>query len=129
MATGQMIDTKRYAYPRVKIRGKDGKARYSAGNQDAVARAMLGMDKAALVATMKANKLEDKCAKHSKGKNSGHFRMILGQALRGKVNRDEAVKVRGITITKLSQKVALPAGFTQEPIKARPNGAKKGKKK
>lgn len=119
--SGQMLDVKRYQYSRIKIRNKDGKAIYSAGNKDAVARAMLGLDKAGLVEVMNDHDLKDKVGKHAKGKNVGHFRMILGQALRGMVNRGEKVKVQGHVIKDLKQAVPLPSGWTEEKI-GKPNG-------
>jgi hypothetical protein len=127
---GNIIDVEHYNYKRIKFRkGKDGKAQYSAGNQDAVAISMLGAEKADLIKIMNDNKLGEELGKHSRGKNVGHFRMILGQALRGKVNREEPVKINGNTITKLTQKVEPPKGVTIEPIKPREKGAGGGAKK
>ena len=99
-----VIDVSDRDYKVTRIRGKDGRIRHSRSNGDAVAMAMLGMSHEALGKVMKANGL-DRLKPYLDSKNPGHFRMILGQALRGMVRRDEEVIIGRNSITKLTQKV------------------------
>lgn len=117
--TGQVIDTKKFQYLRIKIRNYEGKVFYSANNKDAVSRLLFGMTKEAMLEVMHTNGLDARLAKH-KTKNLGHFRMILGQSLRHLVLKGMAIRVGGIMVTSLDQKVPWPEGFREEPIERRP---------
>lgn len=109
---GQVLDTKKYKYERAKVRGPDGKARYTAGNKDAVAKSLLGMSKQDLLDVAKANGL--KMEGHYESRNSGHFRMIVGQALRSILIKGGKIVIRGVEIAALDQKVAWPEGYAEE---------------
>ena len=80
-----------------------------------------------MIKVMKDNHLEEKLSRHLKGKNPGHFRMMLGQALRGMVGRKTPVKIKGQTISRLNQKVELMRGLEEEKIT--PRAVKNRKKK
>lgn len=110
--SGQVVDTKKYKYDRIKVRGPDGVARYTAGNKDAVAKCLIGMSKEDLLQVAKGNGL--KMAEHYKARNSGHFRMIVGQALRSIVQKGGKVQINGVEIESLAQKVEWPKGFAEE---------------
>lgn len=100
------IDRAKYNYETTKVRDKDGKVRHSAGNGDAIASAMLGMTHDDMVATVKANGLNDKMAKHITGAvNTGMFRMALGNVLRGLVRKGTPVTIGAHTVKKLDQKI------------------------
>jgi len=129
MSSGQILDTEKYKYDRMKVRDKSGKVRYSANNGDSIARAMVGMVKEDLIVVMKKNGLEEKLSKHTRGKSPGHFRMILGQALRGMVGRGEQVVIRGQQINTLKQRVSLPSGLSEEKITPRTAPKRTRKKK
>lgn len=101
------IATGEYDYERVAIRNKDGSLRYSSGNMDAVAKAMLihVADGGTTEQVVSKNKLDVK----PKGKRSeGLFRMAIGGALRAKVRAGEPVIIGKITVKSLKQKIALP---------------------
>ncbi|MDD1762968.1 MAG: hypothetical protein LUQ59_12125 [Methanothrix sp.] len=103
--TNVVIDTSKYDYKTLRVRDRNGKLRHSVSNGDAVSLAMLNMDHDALVNVMLANKLEDRFSKHAKTLNHGHFRMILGQALRALVRRGKKVKIGKHRIEALDQKI------------------------
>lgn len=109
---GQVVDTTKYKYDRIKVRGPDGKARYTAGNKDAVAKSLLGMPKQELFDTATANglKLDD----HFRLRNDGHFRMIVGQALRSVIIKGGEVVIRKVQIKSLDQQVEWPKGYAEE---------------
>lgn len=107
-----VVDVSKYKYNRIKVRGPDGVARYSAGNQDAVAKALTGMNKQQLFDVSLANGL--KLDTHFKLRNDGHFRMIVGQALRNIIIKGGKIDVNGVEITNLGQAVEWPAGYAQE---------------
>lgn len=110
---GQVVDVSKYKYDRVKVRGPDGVARYSAGNKDAIAKSLMGFSKKELLVVAEANGLD--LSKHFKQRNSGHFRMIVGQALRSIIKKKGTVWVRYAEINSLSQKVGWPEGYSEEP--------------
>ncbi len=114
----QVLDTPRYKYKRIRVRGKDGVVRYSANNGDPVARLMLGAGKDELVKTMAENGLTERLGPHST-KNAGHFRMVLGQALRMLVKKKLPITIGGVEVRSLTQKVPLPHGYKEEKIKPR----------
>lgn len=117
--SGQVLNTGKYKYPRMKVRdAKTGLVRYSANNGDAVTRGLLGMTKDELVKVMCDNGLEERLGHHMH-KNAGHFRMVIGQALRSIVVKGGRVGVRGISIASLDQKIALKSGLTEEAIMPR----------
>ena len=102
-----VIATGDYDYERVKVRNKDGSVRYSTGNQDAVARAMLIHVTAGgtVEQVVARNKLDVK----PRGKRSeGLFRMAVGGALRGRVRNGEPVTIGKIVVKSLAQRIALP---------------------
>lgn len=109
---GQVVDVTKYKYDRVKVRGPDGKARYTAGNKDAVAKSLLGMTKKEVFDEATANGL--KMAEHFKLRNDGHFRMIVGQALRSVVIKGGVITLRGVEIKTLDQEIPWPKGYTEE---------------
>lgn len=104
--TAKMIDRDKYDYQPVRYTDAAGKTRHSAGNGDALARALLGLDLEAVIKVAKANGLDDLVKKHQSNKtvNAGQFRMILGNALRALVRKGEEVAVNGTVIKKLDQK-------------------------
>jgi hypothetical protein len=108
-----MADTfnalKERGYARTKIIGSDGKARHSASNGDALARALLiyvagGGD---LTKLAKVNGLQDRISVETLS-NQGLARMTLGNMLRALVKRGEPVTVGDLTVKSLDQKVMLP---------------------
>lgn len=124
----KMIDRSKYDYQTTRVIGKDGKVRHSAGNGDAIARALLGLAHDEIVRVIKQNGLQDKLGKHIDQVNPGQLRMFVGNSLRGMVRRGEAVTVGKHVIKSLDQHVevdeAPPAGAKAE--KAPPKAAKKG---
>lgn len=115
---GQILDTQRYKYKRIRVRGPDGKVLYSANNGDPVARLMLGAGKDELVKVMAENGLTGRLGQHS-AKNAGHFRMVLGQALRVLLKRSIPIMINGVEVKSLTQRVPLPKGYKEEKIKPR----------
>lgn len=114
-----MIDRGRYDYERVKFRDPStGKIRHSAGNGDAVARAMLGLNVGQVVHTAMTAGLDELVSKHSdkRTSNPGQFRMIVGNALRALVRKGTSVQIGDHLVKKLDQKVALPP--VDEPKKS-----------
>lgn len=101
-------------YPRVKVRGPDGVARYSYMKKDAISKSTFDMDKVQLKVVMIDNNLADRLLPLWKDKGAGHFRMILGQALRFKLLRGETVKVGSRRIKTADQEVAWPKGYKEE---------------
>lgn len=129
---GTKIDTSGYDYPRVKVRGADGKPRYSTGRGDAIFRAFLvlaskskdiGTDLAKVV---KANKLNDRIDPAS-FTNIGQFRMSLGNMLRGLVRKGTPVTIGALTVSSLDQKVDVPE-FEEGPAPARKSAKAKSEK-
>lgn len=125
-----------YEYGTIKIRDKaTGRVRSSRGNGDAVARAMLAFTAGGgdIETVVRANKLQDRMAKHLKKKGPkapGLIRMTLGVMLRALVRNDTPVKIGKETIEKLSQKVDLPKveKLEAKAKKAAPRKAKKAAK-
>lgn len=117
-ASANIIDTTKYDYDKTKFRDGEGKARFSKSNGDAVAQALLGADRDALIAVVKANGLEAKFKELVKHDDTGVFRMSLGNSLRAMVRKGTGVKVRGHSITKLDQKVTLARGIEVEDFKS-----------
>ena len=124
---GQVVDVEKYKYDRIKVRGPDGVARYTAGNKDAIAKAMFGMTKDQIRAVATENKLD--LAVHFEKRNMGHLRMIVGQALRSIIAKKGTVLVNGHAITKLAQKATWPEGFKEEPKGTTKNPIRKKKAK
>lgn len=116
VATGSMIDRNKYGYARTKFIGPDGKARYSAGNGDAVAKALLGVTGAKFDKVVRDAGLKDLAAKHS-DKNPGQFRMVIGNALRAIIRKGGSVVIGDNTITSLGQ--AIKQAEPPAPKKAR----------
>lgn len=108
---GQVVDTTKYKYYRVKVRGPDGKARYTAGSKDSIAKSLFGFSREELLKVAEANDLD--LTAHA-SKNVGHFRMILGQTLRNIITKGRKVKINGATIGSLKQSVSWPKGYTEE---------------
>jgi hypothetical protein len=114
------IDTSRYEYARIAVRGADGKMHYSAGNGDAVAKALLlhcTVNGKALGGVIRDNGLASKFK--DAGGNAGTLRMSVGVALRALVKAGTPVTIGDVKVSKLSQKVELP-----KPEKAAPRAAK-----
>ena len=103
--TKPAIDTSSYKYSKLRIRDRNGDIQYSAGNGDAIAKAMLIFTAAGgkVKDVAKANELSVK-----NGGNHGIYRMAVGVALRGKVRNGESVRIGAITVSRLSQHVKLP---------------------
>ena len=101
-----IVDTEKYAYDPIVIRDHTGKVRRSYGNQDAIAKAMLGVISDDLGKLAKANGLDK--YDPAKYRNPGHARMNVGNMLRAKVRRGESITINGVEITKLNQKVDVP---------------------
>lgn len=124
-ATGGVIDAAKYDYDRIKVRDKSGKLRYSAGNGDAVAKAML-LHKASggsLAGVIRDNGLTAKF-KGRDASNEGLMRMSVGVALRALVRHGTPIKIGHLTVKSLKQTIALPKA---ETVAAKPK--KGGKKK
>lgn len=116
------IDMSDRSYRRVRVIGKDGKARHSAHNDDAVARAMLTFSAAGgkLDTLIKANGLKDKYPDGEAGaKNRGLFRMALGGTLRSLVRAGTPVVIGDITVKTLEQRVADPDIGAAKPVRAK----------
>lgn len=124
--SASVIDAKKYDYPTIRIRGVDGVIRHSAGNGDAVQKAMLlHLSKGGKVKdVIDANELEV----NTKGKNAGLIRMSVGVALRALVKAGEGVKIGSIKVTSLKQAVSLPKVEALAPTKPK-KAAKKAKKR
>lgn len=103
---GMTIDRIKYGYDRTRSIGADGKVRTRVGNGDAVAIALHhALDAGHSVEKIaKANKLE------VKGANPGQLRMNLGNMLRARVKRGEAMTIGAHTVKKLDQKLPMPEG-------------------
>lgn len=111
---GQVVDTAKYKYPRIKVRGPDGKARYTASNCDAIAKSLFGMDRAALEEVANSNH-QERLVPQFAVRNLGHARMILGQALRHAIAAgDKSIRIRGINVLALDQEVPWPKGYFEE---------------
>lgn len=125
--TGSVVDLGTYDYKRTSIRGKDGKVRHSAGNQDAVFKAMLVATAAGvkLEDVVKANGLDDKFKGRKVSDGPGLYRMSLGVALRALVNAGTPVKIGSITVKTLKQHVDVPKVEKVATAKAKKNGRKK----
>ena len=123
---GQVVDTEKYKYNRIKVRGPDGKAHYTASNKDAIAKLLFGMNKQQLAGVAKENSLDMKS--HYDLRNVGHYRMILGQALRNLIlNKKQELLIGGVTVADLDQKVKWPEGYTEEPKGTHDQPIRKGK--
>jgi len=113
-------------YESTRIRDKSGKLRTSRGNGDAVARAML-LHKSKggeLDAIINANKLQERMKKHAKMQD-GLRRMTLGVMLRALVRNGTPVKIGGVTVEKLTQKVELPkVEIAARSVRSTPKGKK-----
>lgn len=107
-ATGSVVNTSDYKYDRISVRGIDGKVRHSAGNGDAVAKAMLLLytTKKTLEGVIRDNGLKMKADEF--GGNAGTFRMSVGVALRGLVRNGTPVTIGDVVVKSLRQAVALP---------------------
>lgn len=117
-----MIDFGKHSYPRIKLKSPSGKVVYSATSSDAISRAMFGMNHVDLVAVAKTNGMEERLSKHY-DKNTGHLRMIVGQALRSLIHKGNRVVIRGLKIEDLKQDVPWPEGFVEVPINRKPKQA------
>lgn len=100
------IDPSKYDYKTAKTVGKDGKTVKSLGNGDAVQKAMLlfkasGKD---ISQVIKANGLPQVVSNYD---NLGLLRMSVGNSLRALVKAGTPVTIGSITVSKLSQRVAL----------------------
>lgn len=103
------IDTSKYEYARISVRGADGKVHYSAGNGDAVAKALLlhcTVNGKAIGGVIRDNGLTAKFK--DKGGNPGTLRMSVGVALRALVNAGTPVTIGDVKVSKLNQKIDLP---------------------
>lgn len=119
---GSVVDTERYGYDRIAYTDpKTGKTRHSAGNGDAVARAMLGLNSDDLMRIVKKAGLGDKYdGKAGKAGNPGLFRMSLGHSLRALIKAGTPVQIGEHLIKKLDQKVVVSLG---PATKQKPRGA------
>ena len=113
--SGQILDTNKYSYIRIKLQAPDKPTVYSANNADAISRIMLAMTKNELITVSIKNKMDERLSKHY-NKNAGHLRMIVGQALRSMVKKHQSVLVRGVTITALDQAVDWPFGYKEVAV-------------
>lgn len=124
---GDVINRDKYAYERIKTVDRDGKVRHSAGNGDAVARALLSVDYDGLIETMKKNDLWDRLGKHVGSVNNGQLRMFVGNSLRALVRKGTAVVIGEHTVRKLDQRVALPEAPKPEKKAKEPKAEKAAK--
>lgn len=84
----------------------DKKPRTGLNNGDAIARALSGLKHEDIVKVAKANRLYDgKYDKHDGKLNNGRFRMLLGNSLRAKVKAKQPVKIKGLVIERLNQRI------------------------
>lgn len=106
--TRNIVDTGRYKYQRTVI--QDGRRKvYTKDNGDAVAVAMRGYSTEDLVAVLDENQMnDDRYRTYAAEKSPGHFRMIVGQALRYKWKRGEEVKFQGTPIVPFAPPEAAP---------------------
>lgn len=103
-----IINREKYAYERTAYVSEDGKKKHSTGKNDAVARAMLGMDQDALIAVMKANEgMFEKLGKHVGNVNPGQLRMFIGNSLRARIKKGTPVQVGEHLIRKLDQHIRI----------------------
>lgn len=116
---------KKYVYPRIRVRGPDGRIHYSAGAVDAISKAMFGMTYKQLIEVMDQNNLRQRLERHLP-KRIGHFKMILGQTLRARVRAGQTVTVRGVRVVELDQPMPWPTGYKQEKIKRKIDAAPSG---
>lgn len=111
----QVIDTKRYRYERIRLRGPDGSTHYSASKIDAVSKSLVGMGTGDLIKVLQQNGL-DHVAVHSKTKNAGHFRMIVSQALRAMLDKGSPVQIGTRLIRSRGEAVDWPEGWSVVPM-------------
>lgn len=98
--TGNVVKRDKYSYKTSDVKTASGK-RKSIDNDDALSKAMRGMDRKAIGKVLSMNGLGDRVEKHVH-LNDGMFRMVSGQALRAMIKRGEPVKIDNkTTITKL----------------------------
>jgi len=124
------IDASKYEYSKARIRDSRGNARTVVSNGDAVANALtlLLTQGKTLESVVRANKLPMDRQDYV---NNGQFRMAIGNSLRGRVRRGEAVTIGDLTIKSLEQRVNVPieADAPAAVKKAAPKAAKKAAKK
>lgn len=119
----QVINTDKHRYKRLRVRGPDGVVRYSATANDAVSRALWAMTKEQMVLVVDDNDLGERFHVHSR-KNTGHFKMILGGALRERVRKGQTIIIGPHTINSLGQDVPLPAGYLEVPASKVPQAVR-----
>lgn len=128
----KMIDRSKYDYAPTTFKDpKTGKTRRSLGNGDAVARAMLGLDKDDLLKVVRANGLAEKLAGKADAVNPGQFRMMVGNALRGLVRKlkdGESIKIGKHEITSLDQTIEVEEPEEKAPETEEEAPAPKAKK-
>lgn len=116
-----VVDTKKYQYGRLKVRGADGRVRHSSGTGDAVAKALLvfmaGGGKIGEV--IAANDLQAKYRGKVQDANPGLLRMSVGGSLRAIIRDGGTVKIGSMKIASLKQAVEIPK------VEAKANGVKK----
>ena len=94
--------------------------------KDAIAKLLFGMNKQQLAGVAKENSLDMKS--HYDLRNVGHYRMILGQALRNLIlNKKQEILIGGVTVADLDQKVKWPEGYIEEPKGTHDQPIRKGK--
>lgn len=105
-----VVNTKKYEYDAIKTRDPvTGRVKHSAGNGDAVHKALIGLDYDAMIKVMNANKLDEKLGKLAKNAtNNGLFRMSLGHGLRAIVRNGGTAKIGKHAVSKLTQKIDVP---------------------
>lgn len=108
-------------YVKHRVRDANGRLRYSLHRDDAISRALFGMQIDELYDVAKANDLLTKYPKDY-GKNFGHYRMMLGTTLRNIVKKGGSVKIGKHRITSLDQHIAI-----QEAAPTKANGPKAAK--
>lgn len=118
-ANKSVINREEHDYKHFRVRGADGRIIYSAGNGDAVHKAMLlfnanGGNYAKLIRDNGLNV-------EAEGRNPGLVSMSVSVALRAKLRRKEDVKIGDIVVKSLRQAIDLPK---VEPV----SGAKPKKK-
>lgn len=106
----------KYNYQRTRFLDAEGNIRHSAGNGDAVARAMLRLSPDQIADIAEAHDVD-----MSKYKNPGLAKMALSSRLRALVRKDTQVQIGDCLIKKLDQKQpelkAPPKAKKAEPAK------------
>lgn len=116
-----IIDKATHNYETVRVIGADGQPYRTTGNQDALARSLIGRSADQLFEIARKAGLKSKALEPNHGLNAGQVRMNLGNGLRALVKKGTPVRIdEGLVIKALDQKqpVLKTAPAVVRPIKA-----------